>query len=117
MTLQDDSLAQLNAARDDLNARIIGLSATPGTQDWNNMMLVVHRRDQINVQINTIIGMAFNNVAPGAAAAVAQLAAATTKLKASAQTLNTIGQVVSVADTVVQVATTIITAAAAIAAL
>ncbi len=108
MSNQSDTLTQLNTARDELTTMIIGEAAARGTPEFQSMLAVVHRRDQITTQINTIIAAAFNEAAAGLSAAVAQLKARTADLQNVQKTLDRVNVVIQVVDGIVQAATVVV---------
>jgi hypothetical protein len=113
MSIRDDTLASLNVARDDLTDRIVAAAGSPtGSPAWQQMMLLVHRRDQIGAQIDAILGASFDEAVDGLSDAVAKLQTSTGDLKQLQKTVDAIGDVVSTAGAVVQAAAQIIALAA-----
>jgi len=114
MSFRDDVLASLNDARDDLTDRIVTQTGAPtGSPAWQQMMLLVQRRDQIGGRIHAILGASFDEAADGLSDAVASLQRSTGDLKHLEKTLGTIDKVIVSVDAVVQAATQIIALAGA----
>jgi hypothetical protein len=108
MTTQQTTLAQLNTARSQLTAFIISNTAQPGTPEWAALENVIQERDNLTVQINSIIAAAFQPDTPTLTAAVNDLTQKTQQLTQLQKTLNTIGQVIQIAGTVVQTAAAVL---------
>jgi hypothetical protein len=108
MTTQDDTLAQLNLARDQLTELILGNTAVQGTPDWTKLENVLGQREQLSLQINKLLAATFPQDTPALQAAVQSATQATQQLVALDATLVKIDRWVALASQIVQAATAIV---------
>jgi hypothetical protein len=102
MTIQQDTLAQLNAARDQLTTFIIGTTAVRGSAAWKALEQVVEKRDELTIQINEAIDAAFPGGLAELTAAVTNLGQRTQDLVRLDKTLANIDNVVNISGEIVQ---------------
>jgi predicted ATP-dependent serine protease len=108
MTIQQDTLAQLNSAIDQLTAFIITNTATQGSPQWTQLQQVIKQRDSLKVVVNSIIATAFEPDTAALTAAVNDVKQKTQQLTNLNKTMNTIGQIVQIAGTIVQAGTAVL---------
>ena len=108
MTTRDDTLAQLNDARDQLTEFIIGNTAVRGTPGWTKLAQVLERREQLSLQINKLLVGSFPDDTPALRAAIQEVTQVTQQLDALDKTLVEIDEWVALASQIVQGATSLL---------
>lgn len=108
MTTQDDTLAQLNDARDQLTELILGTTARKGTPEWTALQTVLTQREQLSLQINKLLAASFPPDTPALQNAVKTVTQVTGELHDLDKTLQKIAQWVALASQIVQAATAVV---------
>ena len=108
MSQQQDTLDQLNTARDALTKVILLNTAVQGTQEWTKLEKTVEDRDLLTLQINDTLNANFPVPTAQLTDAIASLAMNTKALTKLDQTLAKLDQIIALADTIVQIGASIV---------